>query len=1298
MKIASRVLSILIILSMLLGCFAFTAFALETVTISVENAVPGYSVSVLADGNAITTETVTWYVSETEGGEYTIVDGAEGDNWKITNACANMYIKADVDGVKSNAIAVGAGASTVTKWQHGVTATEPVAQYSFRTADSTAADSLYYTLLDTETVDGENNYLMIQLGSSAANGTYSSNTSATTWNPDADPDTEKTMAYWLDNYWSQGETTAEVWTGGAAFTKALEGKLVPYVVDDHTWITERSAAIPNDYTFKASAAILSIAETVKYKDRLYSVDRMMLRNGHIGDTGKLRPFAYINGNNFSATTANVGGLATKYIYPIFYLNEDFFKNVKLDLSVTGADVKALILEHNNSDAATLKAIGYTDDDLTTLGVSGGTSEPDTPDTPDIPDTSDTVVAITVEKAVPGYSVTVTADGSAITDQTVTWYVSDSEGGTYEQIEGAEGDKWAITNACANKYIKADIGGAKSNAIAVGAGASTLSKWQHGAAAAKPSQYSFRVADSTESASLYYQMLDSETVDGKKQYFIVQLGESILNGMICSDSTNTKWDPTLNSADVKHLAYWLENYWSKGLTTDEVWTGYAASTKVMEEALREYVPEHTWLTERSAAVANDYIFKAHAAILSISEVSKYADKLYATDIEKMFMRSGHIADTTQKRAYSYINGNNISAITPQSMMGSTKVLPAFYLTEDFFKNVKLDLSVTGTDVRAAILEHNNSDAATLKAIGYTSADLAMLGIQDDSGSSDATSTVEITVPKAVPGYPVTVKVGGNAVTTETVTWYMSETENGTYEPVTGASGDQWQIKNACANMYIRADVNGVKSNAILVGQGVKLNTAWQPLTKPQAEIPTQYSFKVDGASNANTYYQLLDSENVDGDYQHFIIQQGATVVNGKISNNANNVKWDPMTDPTTEMHMAYWLENYFLAQVASPSSWTQASGGPINNNAGANQIETKLKDYVVRDRLWLTERNNDTVTDDYTFKAGVTILSRAEFDKYAEKLHMTNSSNMRFLLRSGQPGADRAYTYYGANNYAHITATSTYYTSWPVFYLYEDFFKNVRLNLSETGSEVKKMIVSTIPKSEMLAGNAGYTDAELTAMGYPAEVGYLENAVIAGNLAVGQRVAARYEFNDNGLGRDDSGDTRYQWYRGDSKDDDGSFTAISGADTFDYTITDEDLGKYLRVEVIAYDENGNILNPTVVTVNTVVAEELALSATFKALTDGGGTVIESISGVKAATAVYTIKNTGGNDKVTLILAVYDSNNKMIKATVNEDVDVSAGTADYSVSVTGLDENQSYTCKAMIWDDVDNMKPLSIDERK
>ncbi len=735
MKTLNKILSTLIILSMLLGCFAFTAFALETVTISAEKAVPGYPVSVLADGNAITTETVTWYVSETEDGEYTLVDGASGDNWQITNSCANMYIKADVDGVKSNAIAVGAGVKTISKWQHGVTATTPVAKYSFRT-ESTTGTTIYYTVLDSETVDGKQNYLVIRLGTSAANGTYSTNTSATTWNPDADPATEKTMAYWLDNYWSQGESTDEKWTGSSAFTSKLESNLVPYVVDDHTWLTERSAAITNDYTFKASATVLSIAETVKYADRLYSVDRMMLRNGHIADTSKKRPFVYVNGNNFSATTANVGGLATKKIFPIFYLSEDVFKNVKLDLSVTGEDVRALIVEHNNSDEETLKAIGYTDDDLIALGVKEDIKDENAPET----------VTISVEKAVPGYPVTVLADGTAITDQTVLWYVSDTEDGAYEQIVGETGDNWQIINACANKYIKAEILGVKSNAIAVGKGVTTTTSYVIDSTTTKPAQYSFRVADSKENASLYYQMLDSETVDGKKQYFIVQLGSSVLNGKICSDSTNLKWDPTLNSANVKHLAYWLENYWSKGLTTSEVWTGYAASSKVMEEALREYVPEHTWLTERSAAVANDYTFKAHASILSIAEVLKYRPRLYADDIDKMFMRNGHIADTTKKRAYSYVNTRNIACIAPNTSMASTKVLPAFYLTEDFFKNVKLDLNATGAEVLSQLAELNTIDE--LASIGYTQKEIAVIlnGVNefylaDSTGSELPEATVE-----------------------------------------------------------------------------------------------------------------------------------------------------------------------------------------------------------------------------------------------------------------------------------------------------------------------------------------------------------------------------------------------------------------------------------------------------------------------------------------------------------------------------------------------------------------------------
>ena len=73
--------------------------------------------------------------------------------------------------------------------------------------------------------------------------------------------------------------------------------------------------------------------------------------------------------------------------------------------------------------------------------------------------ADSEIAISAEKANPGYPVSVTVNGTPLTDDTdnnVEWYVCDSIDGTYAKIEGAVGTNWQITNACANKFIKAGI--------------------------------------------------------------------------------------------------------------------------------------------------------------------------------------------------------------------------------------------------------------------------------------------------------------------------------------------------------------------------------------------------------------------------------------------------------------------------------------------------------------------------------------------------------------------------------------------------------------------------------------------------------------------------------------------------------------------------------------------------------------------------------------------------------------------------------------------------------------------------
>ena len=299
LKKFKRIISIIGIISMLISYFTVPAFAAGTVTISVEKAVPGYPVTVLVDGAAVTTETVTYYVADSEGGDYTLIDGASGDGWQITNACAGKYIKADVDGAQSNAIEVGAGLTPEGTAIVSGGATEKQAQYAFRLSGSTENANAYYQVLDSETVDGKKQYLILRAGQSTASGNVGKS-GTVKWMPDADPSTNKTMAYWLEHYWYEGVATPDAWKGNptsgqppinATNNATLDSSIKPYVVE-HTWLTARNNnTVANDYTFKAHATVMSSTEFRKYANKFFINAKVMLRNGRDGNNNA---FQYYN--------------------------------------------------------------------------------------------------------------------------------------------------------------------------------------------------------------------------------------------------------------------------------------------------------------------------------------------------------------------------------------------------------------------------------------------------------------------------------------------------------------------------------------------------------------------------------------------------------------------------------------------------------------------------------------------------------------------------------------------------------------------------------------------------------------------------------------------------------------------------------------------------------------------------------------------------------------------------------------------------------------------------------------------
>ena len=98
----------------------------------------------------------------------------------------------------------------------------------------------------------------------------------------------------------------------------------------------------------------------------------------------------------------------------------------------------------------------------------------------------------------------------------------------------------------------------------------------------------------------------------------------------------------------------------------------------------------------------------------------------------------------------------------------------------------------------------------------------------------------------------------------------------------------------------------------------------------------------------------------------------------------------------------------------------------------------------------------------------------------------------------------------------------------------------------------------------------YTTDELEEIGFDIDFPVADNLTISGQPMVGMTLEAAYTFTSATSGAAEQG-TTYQWYS--SANAESGYTAIDGATAKTYTLTDDDLDKYIKVIVIPTDANG-----------------------------------------------------------------------------------------------------------------------------
>ena len=253
-----------------------------------------------------------------------------------------------------------------------------------------------YVLLDK---DSEGNYFVItetEFGQKnftnlAKDSINKSDTLDSSWN--FDPENASSIAYWLNNqFLSDGN-------GGLSLPYSIKKNILEkewfiennVVTDESIRQNDTSKQMVKDYrasrdgvrTVVSKLSLISLTEYNTYADKISapatrSVDYdkqfgFMTRTIHSVVAGRgvnltfSNYFLHVCGANdqdYVTCEINSDFDESYYVRPVFWLDKDFFKNEKIDLTTVGENVKAEVREHLYADLSEI----YTDSELSGIGI------------------------------------------------------------------------------------------------------------------------------------------------------------------------------------------------------------------------------------------------------------------------------------------------------------------------------------------------------------------------------------------------------------------------------------------------------------------------------------------------------------------------------------------------------------------------------------------------------------------------------------------------------------------------------------------------------------------------------------------------------------------------------------------------------------------------------------------------------------------------------------------------------------------------------------------------------------------
>ena len=172
---------------------------------------------------------------------------------------------------------------------------------------------------------------------------------------------ETNIGYWLNHDFLDADSSESLPDGIKAY------------INEHTWITnnivssvDRGIETTQD---EAKLSLMSIEEFNKYSGRFGVADdmeyRWWLRSSSNGTQALCADVVKARAGEVGFTT-RYDMASTLAVRPVFYLDKEFFANVKIDAYTAGEQIKNMITEMY-PDYESLAAAGYNNDELAALG-------------------------------------------------------------------------------------------------------------------------------------------------------------------------------------------------------------------------------------------------------------------------------------------------------------------------------------------------------------------------------------------------------------------------------------------------------------------------------------------------------------------------------------------------------------------------------------------------------------------------------------------------------------------------------------------------------------------------------------------------------------------------------------------------------------------------------------------------------------------------------------------------------------------------------------------------------------------